>query len=91
MFLPTIRSQGDDAQRDKWLPLGRAYKIIGTYAQTELGHGSYIRGLETTATYDPATQEFVLNSPTLTASKWWPGGRTRRLRPRRRDASRIAH
>ncbi|KAJ8926828.1 hypothetical protein NQ314_020678 [Rhamnusium bicolor] len=41
---------------------------------TELGHGTFIRGLETTATYDPKTEEFVLNSPTLTAYKWWPGG-----------------
>ncbi|XP_003391494.1 PREDICTED: peroxisomal acyl-coenzyme A oxidase 1-like, partial [Amphimedon queenslandica] len=29
--------------------------------------------LETTATYDPLTEEFVLNSPTLTSMKWWPG------------------
>ncbi|XP_041073318.1 peroxisomal acyl-coenzyme A oxidase 1 isoform X4 [Carcharodon carcharias] len=36
--------------------------------------GSFIRGLETTATYDPSTQEFVLNSPTVTSIKWWPGG-----------------
>ena len=47
---------------------------LGTYAQTELGHGTFIRGLETTATYDPRTEEFILNSPTLTAFKWWPGG-----------------
>lgn len=46
-----------------------------TFSQTELGHGTFIRGLETAATYDPATQEFVLNSPTLTSYKWWPGGR----------------
>lgn len=43
--------------------------------QTELGHGTFIRGLETTCTYDPTTEEFVLNSPTLTSYKWWPGGR----------------
>lgn len=49
-------------------------EIIGTYAQTELGHGTFIRGLETTATYDERTQEFVLHSPTITAYKWWPGG-----------------
>ncbi|KAE8802486.1 peroxisomal acyl-coenzyme A oxidase 1-like [Hordeum vulgare] len=31
-------------------------------------------GLETTATFDPSTDEFVMHSPTLTSSKWWPGG-----------------
>lgn len=39
-----------------------------------MGHGTFVRGLETTATYDPSTKEFVLNSPTLTSYKWWPGG-----------------
>lgn len=46
----------------------------GCYAQTELGHGSNVRGIETTAIYDKQTQEFILNSPTLTSTKWWPGG-----------------
>lgn len=45
-----------------------------TLFQTELGHGTFLRGLETTATYDPKTEEFVLDSPTLTSHKWWPGG-----------------
>ncbi|KAK6933638.1 hypothetical protein RJ641_036532, partial [Dillenia turbinata] len=31
-------------------------------------------GLETTTTFDPDTNEFIINSPTLTSSKWWPGG-----------------
>jgi acyl-CoA oxidase len=31
-------------------------QIIGTYAQTELGHGTFVRGLETTATYDAQQQ-----------------------------------
>ena len=26
------------------------------------------------ATYDAATQEFILNTPTLQSMKWWPGG-----------------
>jgi hypothetical protein len=36
--------------------------------------GTNVRALETTATYDPKTQEFIVHSPTLTSSKWWPGG-----------------
>lgn len=34
----------------------------------------FYQRLETTATYDEKTQEFLLNSPTLTSYKWWPGG-----------------
>ena len=74
MFHKTIETQTTDAQKKKWLPLVRGVKIVGTYAQTEMGHGTHLRGLETTATYDPATQEFILNSPTVTSIKWWPGG-----------------
>ncbi|XP_032648770.1 peroxisomal acyl-coenzyme A oxidase 1 isoform X2 [Chelonoidis abingdonii] len=74
MFTNTLQNQCTVGQRDKWLPLTYGLQIIGTYAQTEMGHGTHLRGLETTATYDPATQEFILNSPTVTSIKWWPGG-----------------
>lgn len=74
MFLPTIIGQATPAQQAEWLRRAWSGDIIGTYAQTELGHGTFIRGLETTATYDPKTEEFVLNSPTLSSMKWWPGG-----------------
>ncbi len=39
MFLPTLQGQASDEQRDKWLPLAFGNVIVGTYAQTELGHG----------------------------------------------------
>eukprot|EP00918_Siedleckia_nematoides_P051310 GHVU01112285.1.p1 GENE.GHVU01112285.1~~GHVU01112285.1.p1 ORF type:complete len:660 (+),score=64.25 GHVU01112285.1:69-2048(+) len=74
MFLPTLTSQASQEQQDRWLPLARANKMIGTYAQTELGHGTHVRGLETTATYDAATQEFIMHTPTASSIKWWPGG-----------------
>ncbi|XP_043857719.1 peroxisomal acyl-coenzyme A oxidase 1 isoform X2 [Dromiciops gliroides] len=74
MFIPTLLNQGTTAQQQKWLPPSNGLQIIGTYAQTEMGHGTHLRGLETTATYDPKTQEFILNSPTVTSIKWWPGG-----------------
>ncbi|XP_050343249.1 probable peroxisomal acyl-coenzyme A oxidase 1 isoform X2 [Nymphalis io] len=72
LFVPTIMNQANSEQQAEWLKKGS--KMIGTYSQTELGHGTFLRGLETTATFDPETDEFILNSPTLTAYKFWPGG-----------------
>ncbi|CAN6814122.1 hypothetical protein HID58_051951 [Brassica napus] len=74
MFVPAIKGQGTEEQKQKWLPLANKMQIIGCYAQTELGHGSNVQGLETTATFDPQTDQFILHSPTQTSSKWWPGG-----------------
>ncbi|XP_053184692.1 peroxisomal acyl-coenzyme A oxidase 1 isoform X1 [Scomber japonicus] len=74
MFLPTLLNQATPEQMDHFFTPAWNLEIIGTYAQTEMGHGTHLRGLETTATYDPATQEFVLNSPTVSSIKWWPGG-----------------
>lgn len=74
MFIPTIFGQGTEEQKKKFLIPALKYEIIGCYAQTELGHGSNVQGLETTATYIPETDEFEINSPYLTASKWWIGG-----------------
>jgi len=47
---------------------------MGCYAQTEMGHGSNIAGIETTATLDMNTDEFIINSPTVSSTKFWPGG-----------------
>ncbi|XP_030638493.1 peroxisomal acyl-coenzyme A oxidase 1 isoform X1 [Chanos chanos] len=74
MFLPTLLNQATSEQQDRFFMPAWNLEIIGTYAQTEMGHGTHIRALETTSTYDPSTQEFVLNSPTVTSIKWWPGG-----------------
>lgn len=74
MFIPTIMGQGTEEQIKRWIKPSSSLSIIGTYAQTELGHGTYVRGLETTATYDPSRQQFLIHTPTTSATKWWPGG-----------------
>jgi len=73
MFIPCIRILASDDQVQKYLEPALRFEILGAYAQTELGHGSDVRSLETTATYDSKTDEWVINTPTLTATKWWPG------------------
>ena len=42
MFLDFMKKQTTEEQKAKWLPLAESYKLVGTYAQTELGHGKYL-------------------------------------------------
>ncbi|AYF73775.1 acyl-CoA oxidase [Nocardia yunnanensis] len=49
-------------------------RLLGCFAMTETGHGSDVANLETTATYDASTQEFVVHSPTPSARKDYIGG-----------------
>ncbi|KAG0033897.1 acyl-coenzyme A oxidase [Podila clonocystis] len=73
-FIPVINSQGTDEQIEKWIPPAEKFQIIGCYAQTELGHGSNLSQLETTATFIRNTDEWEINSTSFTAAKWWIGG-----------------
>mmetsp|Transcript_9009 Transcript_9009/g.8406 ORF Transcript_9009/g.8406 Transcript_9009/m.8406 type:complete len:104 (+) Transcript_9009:343-654(+) len=74
MFAPGIKNLSNEKQIEE---LGEKAKkledVLGTYAQTELGHGSNVQGIETTATFDKQTDEFVINSPTISSTKYWPG------------------
>ncbi|KAF9950383.1 acyl-coenzyme A oxidase [Mortierella alpina] len=73
-FIPIIHAQGTEEQAKYWGPLAEKHQIIGCYAQTELGHGSNLSELETTATLNRDTDEWSIHSTTFTASKWWIGG-----------------
>lgn len=59
-YLPFLQSQASEEQLAKWLPGARNFQYMGAYAQTELGHGSNVRGLETTASFNVETDEFVI-------------------------------
>lgn len=79
MFVPTLRTLGTPEQQAEWVERAWNCNVTGSYVQTELGHGTFVRGLETTATYDPQAQEFVIHSPSVSAYKvsgcwsdsWW--------------------
>ncbi|KAG0001077.1 acyl-Coenzyme A oxidase, partial [Modicella reniformis] len=73
LFRQALMLFGTAEQQDKWMDDIDSWRVIGCFAMTELGHSSNLRGLETTSTWDPETNEFVVHSPTLTATKWWIG------------------
>ncbi|NLD85487.1 MAG: acyl-CoA oxidase [Actinomycetales bacterium] len=81
LFGGAIANLGDDATRQKYLPDVMSLKLLGCFAMTEIGQGSDVQNLETTATFDNATGEFVVNTPTPSAEKAYIGnaGRDGRL------------
>lgn len=74
LFVTTLRSQSSEEQLGWWLDKALRQEIVGCYAQTEVGIGSNVRGLQTTATFDEATDSFILDTPTLAAMKFWNTG-----------------
>ncbi|KAJ1662085.1 hypothetical protein IW140_006547 [Coemansia sp. RSA 1813] len=73
MFIPTLQNQATPEQQELFLKPALNYEILGCYAQTEIGHGSNVQGLETTCTYIPETDEFEVHMPNIRACKWWIG------------------
>lgn len=76
LFFGAIRGQADAEQMSKLLEQGllTLKGMYGCFGMTELGHGSNVPGIETTATFDPASDEFIIHTPSITATKWWIGG-----------------
>ena len=76
LFFGTLRGQATPNQLSFWMSKGalNLNGLVGCFAMTELGHGSNVAGIETTAVFDAAADQFVINTPSVTATKWWIGG-----------------
>jgi alkylation response protein AidB-like acyl-CoA dehydrogenase len=72
MCLYALETVPTEEQKRQFLPLAQSFHMIMTYAQTELGHGTDIKRLETETVFDRTTGTFVLNTSTLTSIKFWP-------------------
>jgi len=74
LFGGAIENLGTDRHHQAYVPRIISLQLLGCFAMTETGHGSDVQALETTATYDASTHEFVIDSPTRTARKDYIGG-----------------
>ncbi|MDQ0276174.1 acyl-CoA oxidase [Arthrobacter silviterrae] len=73
LFGSAVLHLGTAAHQDKWLPGIMSLETPGCFAMTEIGHGSDVASIATTATYDPATEEFTINTPFRAAWKEFIG------------------
>lgn len=68
-----IRHLGTAQHHERYLRAVMDAELLGCFAMTETGHGSDVQSLRTTATYDPATEEFVVCTPDDEAAKNYIG------------------
>lgn len=80
LFGGAVENLGTQRHHEEYVPKIINLGIRGCFAMTETGHGSDVQSLETTATYDAETEEFVIDSPTPTARKDYIGGATETAR-----------
>lgn len=73
LFGGSVQWLGTKKHHDLYLKDIGTMELPGCFAMTETGHGSNVRGLETTATYDPDTDEFIIHSPHRAAGKEYIG------------------
>lgn len=64
---------GTEKHHQKYLKDIGSLKLPGCFAMTETGHGSNVKGIETTATYRHADRTFVIHTPNEQARKEYIG------------------
>jgi acyl-CoA oxidase len=69
----SVHQLGTERHHERYLKAIATLELPGAFAMTELGHGSDVQHLRTTATYDPETHEFVIDTPVDEAHKEYIG------------------
>ena len=73
LFGGSIQKLGTKKHQDEYLkPTGTA-DLLGCFAMTETGHGSNVRGIKTTATYDKKTDSIIIHTPGKNDNKEYIG------------------
>lgn len=73
LFGGAISNLGTERHHREYVNDTIQLRTLGCFAMTETGHGSDVQKLETTATFDEASGEFVIHSPTPSARKDYIG------------------
>ncbi|MDI5951059.1 acyl-CoA dehydrogenase [Flavobacterium yafengii] len=69
----SIQSLGTEKHYSKYLKNIGSLQLPGCFAMTETNHGSNVKGIETTATYNHDSQTFIIHTPHENAQKEYIG------------------
>ena len=73
LFAAAILHLGTEYHHETFLPGAMSLEVPGAFAMTEIGHGSDVASVGTTATFDPESDEWVVNTPFRAAWKDYLG------------------
>jgi acyl-CoA oxidase len=73
LFGMSVYFLGTEKHHKKYLKDIGTLSLPGCFAMTETGHGSNVRGIETTATYDHTSKTFTIHTPNIIAQKEYIG------------------
>ncbi len=73
LFGMSVYFLGTEKHHKKYLKQIGTLELPGCFAMTETGHGSNVKGIETTATYDHATKSLTIHTPHELAKKEYIG------------------
>ena len=73
LFGGAVMQLGTEKHHKKYIEPLHKCDLLGCFAMTETGHGSNVKDIETTATYDHATKEIIVHSPNFAAGKEYIG------------------
>jgi acyl-CoA oxidase len=77
LFGGAVLHLGTARHHERYLSAIASLELPGCFAMTETGHGSNVQALGTIATYDPETQELVVDTPHDAARKDYIGNAAR--------------
>ncbi len=73
LFGGSIQKLGTKEHLEKYLHKAGDANLLGCFAMTETGHGSNVRGIKTTATYEKETDSLVIHTPGKNDNKEYIG------------------